>query len=151
MPADATPVKLTIGVMDQIPLLNVMQLTPPRQFDLNQENLNSPVDICRPSTPKSRRSQRSINRGRWSSGLKEPKLLFREVITPAKQLANAHPENLFKELRNSTPKPAKEKSGKSQESIREEFGNLTQKFVGVTAKTLGPEKTNEFLSDIADH
>jgi hypothetical protein len=134
--------------MDQIPLLNIMQLTPPRQFDLNQENKNSLVDLGRLSTPKSRRSNRSISRERWMSNLKEPKSLFREVTTPVKQLANAHPENLFKELRNSTPKPSKEKSGDSQEKMREEFGNLIQKFAGRATKTLGPEKANESVGDI---
>jgi hypothetical protein len=63
-------------------------------------------------------------------------------------MANIHPENLFKELRNSTPKPSKEKSSDSQEVMREEFGNLTQKFAGRAAKTLGPEKANESLGDI---
>jgi hypothetical protein len=65
-------------------------------------------------------------------------------------LANAHQQKLFKELRNSTPKPSKKKSGDIQEVIREEFGNLTQKFVEMAANTLGPEKANEFLGDIGD-
>lgn len=136
--------------MDQIPLFNVMQLTPPRQFDLNQENINSLVGLGRLSTPNSRRSQRSISRERWSSSLKDPKSLFREVTTPVKQLANAHQQNLFKELRNSTPKPSKEKSGECQVVMREEFGNLIQKFAGMAAKTLEPEKANEILGVIGD-
>jgi hypothetical protein len=136
--------------MDQIPLLNVMQLTPPRQFDLNQENVNSLVGLGRLSTPKSRRSQRSISRERWTSSLKDPKSLFREVSTPVKQLGNANPQKVFKELRNSTPKPSKKKSGDIQEVKREEFGNLTQKFAGMAANTLGPEKANEFLGGIGD-
>jgi hypothetical protein len=129
--------------MDQIPLFNVMQLTPPRQFDLNQENVNSLVGLGRLSTPKSRRSQRSISRERCSSSLKDPKSLFREVTTPVKQLANAHQQN-------STPKPSKEKSGECQVVMREEFGNLIQKFAGMAAKKLEPEKANEILGVIGD-